>query len=80
MRRFGPLLIIGFLGIVYLWQKQSESPAEPVVATRPAAPAVQATPLPQREVSEHNWMKRSLDRARDVTREVQQQRKSDDSP
>lgn len=79
MRRFLPVLIIGVLGTAYLWQKQNESPSvKPAVADRPAAIVVQTTPIPQREVSEHNWMKRSLDRARNVTREVQEQRKSDD--
>jgi hypothetical protein len=35
-----------------------------------------ATTLP-RPVSEHNWMKRSLDRTNEVKRQVAQQRKTD---
>jgi hypothetical protein len=67
MRSFLVLIILLGLGALYLWQKQSQ-PASPtpIVSKSAAVPASQATPTPKREVSEHNWMKRALDRASDV--------------
>jgi hypothetical protein len=77
VRRFLPFLIILGLGIVYLWQKHNEAPP---VAAKPAASASQPTPAPRGEASEHNWMKRSLDRARDVTEKSRAQTKQSQDP
>ena len=54
------------LGYFFLRQKQGDpSPAEAKpVATQSVA--AKLTPAPRGQASEHNWMKRSLDRARDV--------------
>ena len=74
MRRSLPLLIIGGLGIVYLWQKQNEGAITEhkpsavggqTVATQSQA-TQQLTPAPRGQASEQNWMKRSLDRAATV--------------
>jgi hypothetical protein len=71
MRPFLVVVMLVGLGALYLWQKQSETPSPtPVVSKSAAAPASQATATPKREVSEHNWMKRSLDRASDVARKT----------
>jgi hypothetical protein len=66
-------LVIAGLGFVYLRQKQSETPpatSKPVanqsVAAKPT-PAPFLTPAPRGQASEYNYMKRALDRARDVT-------------
>jgi hypothetical protein len=71
MRAFLIFAIIAGLGFLYLRQRQNETPPATgnSVATQPAKPAVVAalTPAPRGVASEHNWMKRSLDRARDVT-------------
>jgi hypothetical protein len=77
VRRFLPFLIILGLGIAYLWQKHNEPPP---VAAKPAASVSQPTPAPRGEASEHNWMKRSLDRARDVTEKSRAQTKQSQDP
>jgi hypothetical protein len=79
VRRLLPLIIIGVLGILYLWQKNRQPiQAEANVTPQASILISQPSPTPERQVSEHNWMKRSLDRARDVRREVQEQRKRDE--
>lgn len=75
MRGFLIVVIIVGLGYFFLRQKQSDtSPAtgKPVVA--------QLTPAPRGQASEHNWMKRSLDRARDVTEQSRAQTQESQKP
>jgi len=68
------------LGVLYFWQKHNGTPPPaPVAAKTTAASASQPTP-PPREVSEHNWMKRSLDRASDVAQKVRAQTKESQDP
>ena len=72
MRGFLIFVLVAGLGFVFLRQKQNETPtaAAKPVATQPlGAKPVSAplTPAPRGQASEYNWMKRSLDRARDVT-------------
>jgi len=55
-------------------QKRSE-PAKPEPKGKVVA-QVAGSPSP-RPVSEHNWMKHSLDRANEVKRQVAQHRKTD---
>jgi hypothetical protein len=50
--------------------------AEPDTPTQQPTPAQQQTSA-AREPSQHNWPKRSLDRAADVKRQVAEQRKED---
>lgn len=71
MRIFIVLVVLAVLGWLFLAQKQQEHQK---VVTAAHAPAQTASPRP---VSEHNWMKRSLDRASDVKKQVVQQRKED---
>jgi hypothetical protein len=85
MRGFLIVLIFVGLGIVYLRQKQSEPasiaakpvPAQPVGAT---ASPIALTPAPRGEASEYNWMKRALDRTRDVTEKTRAQTKQSQDP
>ena len=85
MRGFVIFLIIAGLGIVYLRQKHSEPPplaaktGEPPSVTTQPTPA-QLTPAPRGQASEYNWMKRSLDRARDVTEKTREQTKQSQDP
>jgi uncharacterized alpha/beta hydrolase family protein len=72
MRAFLIFLVIAGLGFVYLRQKQSETPpatSKPVANQSVAAKPTPAllTPAPRGQASEYNYMKRALDRARDVT-------------
>ena len=75
MRGFIIAVLAIALGIVFLRQKHNEpAPAAgekpPAVATQPATPpppAAVLTPAPRGQASEYNYMKRALDRARDVT-------------
>lgn len=62
---------MALLGFAFLAQKQRE-PQKVAVPEKVAAQA--ASPRP---VSEHNWMKRSLDTTNKVTRKVAEQRKED---
>ena len=78
MRAFIVILILAGLGGVYLLQKapQHESVAAPPAVAQ-SSPSAGASASPKPEVSEHNWMKRSLDRARDVAEQAR--RKTSDS-
>ena len=74
MRTVIVLVVVAGLGWLFLFQKQRE-PEKPA-----AAPTVAASKQPAtspRPPSEHNWMKRSLDRANEVKRQVAEQRKQD---
>ena len=75
MRAFLIFVALVGLGVLYFWQKHNATPPPaPVAAKTTVASASQPTP-PPREVSEHNWMKRSLDRASDVAQKVRAQTK-----
>ncbi|HEX4640714.1 MAG TPA: hypothetical protein VH252_04975 [Chthoniobacterales bacterium] len=74
MRKFLVIAVLAGLAWLFVVQKQNEtpkkSPAKQVAQTAAVSPA-------PRPVSEHNWMKSSLDRANEVKRQVAQQRKAD---
>jgi cytoskeletal protein RodZ len=70
MRKFLVIAVLAGLGWLFVHQKRNEAPKE----TPKTAAAQKASPRP---VSEHNWMKHSLDRANEVKRQVAQQRKED---
>ena len=85
MRGFLIFVLVGGLAFVFLRQKQSETPpatAKPVAAqplgTQPTPAPL--TPAPRGQASEHNWMKRSLDRARDVTEQSRVQTQDRQKP
>src|SRR6185295_10458365 len=86
MRGVLAFIIIAGLGGLYLWQQKGKAPsANQVAAKAPVtqtAVASQPSPAstPPREVSEHNWMKRSLDRARDVSQQARTQTKESQNP
>ncbi len=72
MRGFIIFLLVAGLTYVFLRQKQNETPpvaAGPGVTQAVGAKATPAplTPAPRGQASEYNYMKRALDRARDVT-------------
>jgi hypothetical protein len=67
------VVIMAGLGVLFLMQKRNEHLAATTAANQPVA-TQSATPRP---VSEHNWMKHSLDSAAKVKRQVVQQRKED---
>jgi hypothetical protein len=75
MRGLLIVLVIAGLGYFFLRQKQNE--AAPPEASKPVAAATQSvvakpvpppalTPAPPGQASQYNYMKRALDRARDV--------------
>ena len=74
MRKFLVITVLAGLTWLFVVQKRSESakPEQKSKTVTQVAPS--ASPRP---VSEHNWMKNSLDRANEVKREVAQQRKAD---
>jgi hypothetical protein len=71
MRNVVILVILAVLGLALLAQKRQE---DQKVASPPTVPTEAASPRP---VSEHNWMKRSLDTTKQVTRKVAEHRKED---
>jgi hypothetical protein len=85
MRGFLIFVLVAGVVFVYLRQKQSETPpatakpiATQVVGAKPAPAPL--TPAPRGQASEHNWMKRSLDRARDVTEQSRAQTQESQKP
>lgn len=74
MRKFLVIAILAGLTWLFVVQKRSE-PEKPAPASK-SVTKVAGSPTP-RPVSEHNWMKRSLDRANEVKRQVAEQRKTD---
>ena len=74
MRTVVVLVAVAVLGWLFLVQKQKETQK---VANTPAVTASKQTAAAPRPVSEHNWMKRSLDRTNEVKRQVADQRKQD---
>lgn len=71
MRGFIVFVLIAGVVFVYLRQNANEpatTTAKPVATqSAPAKPAAAPlAPAPRGQASEHNWMKRSLDRAADV--------------
>jgi hypothetical protein len=74
MRKFLVIAILAGLTCLFIGQKRSD-PAKAAASSKPVA-QVGGSPAP-RPVSEHNWMKRSLDRTNEVKRQVAQQRKTD---
>ncbi len=72
MRGFIIFLLVAGLGFLFLWQKQNgtaSAPAKPVATESVGTKATPAplTPAPRGQASKYNFMKRDLDRARDVT-------------
>jgi hypothetical protein len=75
MRKFLVIAVLAGLAWLFVIQKRNETAQPAVTAAKPAGQTVTATS--PRPVSEHNWMKRSLDRTNEVKRQVAQQRKED---
>jgi cytoskeletal protein RodZ len=73
MRKFLVIAVLAGLAWLFVVQKRSE-PQKPAPEKTVAQATASASPRP---VSEHNWMKHSLDRANEVKRQVAQQRKED---
>jgi len=73
------VLIVG-LGYFFLRQKQSETPAAPGKLVATQSVEAKLTPAPPGQASEHNWMKRSLDRARDVRDQSRAQTEESQKP
>jgi hypothetical protein len=80
MRSFLIFVVFAGLGGLYLWQKHNEQPAATVAAKPTAVSTPQLTPAPRGVASEHNWMKRSLDRAADVTEKSRERTKQSQEP
>jgi hypothetical protein len=76
MRKFLVITVLAGLTWLFIVQKRSE-PSKPEPSNKTIAQSAgSASPRP---VSEHDWMKRSLDRANEVKRQVVQQRKTDET-
>lgn len=74
MRRYLLFLIIASLGVLYLWQKNNET------AAVPGEHASVMTPTQPRQVSEHDWAKHSIDRAREVAEQARKRTQDAQNP
>jgi hypothetical protein len=74
MRKFLVIAVLAALTWLFVAQKRSEP--EKAATTTKSVAQVSGSPAP-RPASEHNWMKRSLDRTNEVKRQVAEQRKTD---
>ena len=78
------ILIAGIGGALFLWQKQNEqrtaSSQESAPVTQSSRPQTALTPAPRGQASEHNWMKRSLDRAAEVRDQARARTKEAQDP
>jgi len=72
MRKFLVIAVLTGLAVLFAIQKRNEPQK-----TAPETKVAQTATTSPRPVSEHNWMKRSLDRTNEVKRQVAQQRKED---
>jgi hypothetical protein len=77
MRWFLIFTVCVGLGALYLWQKHHQAPTE--AAPQPVA-VTRVTPAPSTTVSEHDWMKRSLDRAAEVAGKARKQTQEAQDP
>jgi len=75
MRKFLVIAVLVGLGWLFVVQKRNEASKPAANATKSAAQTTAS--VSPRPVSEHNWMKRSLDRASEVKKQVVEQRKTD---
>jgi hypothetical protein len=73
MKKFLVIALLAGLTVLFAIQKRNE-PQKNVPEKKVAQTAATTSPRP---VSEHNWMKRSLDRTNEVKRQVAQQRKEE---
>jgi len=85
MRGLLIFVLVAGLAFVFLRQKQNETPpatTKPVATQLVGAKPTPAplTPAPRGQASEYNWMKRSLDRARDVTEQSRAQTQASQNP
>ncbi len=80
MRKFLVIAVLVGLGWLFVVQKRNEKPKRVATETKAAAQTATKSTVASvspRPVSEHNWMKHSLDRANQVKQQVVQQRKAD---
>lgn len=78
MRSFLVFAVLAGLAAIYLWQKHNE--VLPGAGKTPAAAVTQPTSAPRGQASEYNWMKRSIDRARDVAEKSRAQTQESQEP
>jgi hypothetical protein len=85
MRGFLIFLVVAGLAYVFLHQRESETPpaTAQTLATQPIGPKptpAPLTPAPRGQASKYNYMKRALDRARDVTDQSRAQTQESQKP
>lgn len=81
MRNF--LIFIAIITALFLWQRHHAANTV-TTADEPAKPKIVSTAQPTRaplgQASEHNWMKRSLDRATEVRNQARNQTRDAQNP
>ncbi|HEX4666608.1 MAG TPA: hypothetical protein VH207_08405 [Chthoniobacterales bacterium] len=71
------LVLVLSVTALFVWQREGEKNA---VANKPRSAMPSAATASPRPVSEHNWAKNSLDRARAMVNQVQQSRAGNEQP
>ena len=83
MRALLVFMILAGLTGLFFYQKQNTAKPE-LAQSQPAAaksaPVAELKPAPRGQASEHNWMKRALDRAADVRDNARRQTKESQDP
>lgn len=77
MRSLLIFVVMVGLGALFWWQKHNEASAP---ATAQPVATTQVTPAPAATVSEHDWMKRSIDRATAVRDQARARTKEAQDP
>jgi hypothetical protein len=80
MRGLLIVVIIAGLGYFFLRQKHNEKAFAPGAPQSVATASPVLTPAPRGQASEYNYMKRSLDRARDVRDQSRARTQADQDP
>ncbi len=75
----GLLIVVLIVGLGYVFLRQ-QNEKTPVAAHSVAASSPALTPAPRGQASEYNYMKRSLDRARDVRDQSRARTQNDQNP
>jgi len=74
------IAIAAIAGGIFVWQKQNEQKTEETRSGSVQHEQPVLTPAPRGQASEHNWMKRSLDRAADVRDQARARTKEAQDP
>ncbi len=80
MRGLLIVVVLVGLGVFYFHQKHGTPAPGQAEATVSVTASPALTPAPRGQASEHNYMKRAIDRAKDVTEQSRARTQADQNP